>query len=193
MEPSAQKGRLVVISGPSGVGKSTICRRLAEDPRIEMSVSATSRARRTRELDGKDYYFLDRDEFERLIQTGGLIEWAEYVGNLYGTPREQLARTIDAGRIALLDIDVQGGRQVMEQYPDAVTIFIEPPGGDMAVVEERLKGRGTDSPQQQARRIEQARLEFQQREFYGHRIANDDLETAVEDIRKIIFSVEETC
>ncbi len=187
MEPNAREGHLVVISGPSGVGKSSICRRLVDDPRIEMSVSATTRPRRAGEVDGKDYHFLDRDEFERLIQTGGLIEWAEYVGHLYGTPREQLERTIDAGRIALLDIDVQGGRQVMEHYPDAVTIFIDPPGGDMAVVEQRLKGRGTDSPRQQARRIERARQEFQQRGFYRHRIANDDLQTAVEDIRRIIF------
>jgi len=187
MEPNVREGRLVVISGPSGVGKSTICRRLAEDPWIEMSVSATTRPRRTGEVDGKDYYFLDRDEFERLIQTGGFVEWAEYVGHLYGTPREQLQRTIDAGRIALLDIDVQGGRQVMKQCPDAVTVFIDPPGGDMSVVEKRLKERGTDSPQQRARRLEQARQELQQRGFYRHRIANDDLETAVEEIRKIIF------
>lgn len=193
MATDGQTGRLVVISGPSGVGKSTVCRRLtAADPRIELSVSATTRPPRKGEVHGQDYMFLERREFEELIDAGGLVEWAEYVGHLYGTPRRPLEKAIDAGRVMLLDIDVQGGRQVMEHYPDAVTVFIEPPGGDMKVVCERLSGRGTDSPDQQAKRIERARQEIEYGKAYQHHVENDTLDSTVEQILNIIFDAQET-
>ena len=99
-----------------------------------------------------------------MIASGGLIEWAEYLGHLYGTPREPLEKAAEAGRIVLLDIDVQGARQVMKELPDAITVFIDPPGGEVSVLQERLASRGTDSPRQRSRRIEMARIEFEQRD-----------------------------
>jgi len=187
MAGGRQKGRLVVISGPSGVGKSSICQRLAADPRVQLSVSATTRAPRPGEVHGVDYYFLGRDEFEQSIEAGGLVEWAEYVGQLYGTPRAPLEEAVRSGRTVVLDIDVQGARRVMVEYPDATTFFIDPPGDGLAVVEQRLLNRGTDTPQQCARRMERAREELRDRGLYQHHVTNDDLDSAVEEIKSILF------
>ena len=187
MVSGRKDGKLVVISGPSGVGKSTICRRLAQDPDVQISVSATTRQPRAGEIHGVDYYFLSRDDFEESIEAGGLIEWAEYVGEFYGTPREPVEELVASGKTVLLDIDVQGGRNVMEKYPDAATVFIDPPGEGLDIVEARLEQRGTDSAEQRARRMERARAELQDGSLYKYHVTNDDLDRAVEEIRSIIF------
>ena len=190
MASSDATGKLVVISGPSGVGKSTICRRLVADRRVVMSVSATTRPPREGEVHGVDYYFLSRDEFEASIAAGGLIEWAEYVGELYGTPREPLEEQVNDGLVVVLDIDVQGARSVMQEYPEAITIFIDPPGDGLDVAEKRLEDRGTDSAEVRARRMERAREELKDRSLYRHQVTNDDLERAVQEIKEFLFPEE---
>jgi len=139
---------------------------------------------------GVDYYFLGRDEFESSIASGGLVEWAEYVGELYGTPREPLEEAVGDGHVVVLDIDVQGARNVMQQYPQAITIFIDPPGGNLDVVEKRLEGRGTDSPEVCARRLARAREELKDRSLYRYHVTNDDLERTLQEIRGILFPDE---
>ena len=181
----ATKGGLVVISGPSGTGKTTICKRLARmDPNIEFSVSATTRPSRPGEVDGKDYHFLTREEFASRIQRGELVEHAEYAGELYGTLKEPLERAVAAGRTMILDIDTQGAEQVLAAYPDAVTIFLEPPSFEELL--RRLHGRNTDSPDKQQRRIQIARREMARRMDYRHRVVNDNLDKAVCQVYSII-------
>ena len=190
MASSDATGKLVVISGPSGVGKSTICRRLVADRRVVMSVSATTRPPREGEVHGVDYYFLSRDEFEASIAAGGLIEWAEYVGELYGTPREPLEEQVNDGLVVVLDIDVQGARSVMQEYPEAITIFIDPPGDGLEEAAKRLEGRGTDSAEVRARRMERGEEELKDRSLYQHQVTNDDLERAVQEIKEFLFPEE---
>jgi len=180
-----QQGKLVVISGPSGAGKSTVCTHLVKDPRVQMSISATTRAPRSGEVDGREYYFLAREEFERRIRAGEFIEHAEVFGNLYGTPRAPLEEAIRRGKVYLLDIDVQGATQLMKQYPDGTYIFLEPP--DFDELSRRLGGRRTESAEQLSTRLGTAPKEMAVRDKYTHRVVNDDLNRAIAEIRRIIF------
>ncbi|MFO7897529.1 MAG: guanylate kinase, partial [Planctomycetota bacterium] len=143
--------RIVVISGPSGSGKTTVCRRLLADPNVVMSVSATTRPPRPGERDGVDYYFLSRAEFQRWADEGRFVEHAEYNGELYGTPRAQLEEKLAEGRTVLLEIDVQGAKQLRDTFPDATYIFLDAPDRDEAM--QRLARRNTETPEQVRRRL----------------------------------------
>jgi len=184
-------GVVVVISGPSGSGKTTLVGRiLKQDPELAWSVSATTRAPRAGEVDGRDYYFLTRDAFEKGIAEGTFAEWAESYGHLYGTPAAALEEALSAGRVIVLDIDVQGARQVRERFSDAVLIFIRPP--DMTTLTDRLRRRRTESEEQFRVRLERARAELASASMYHHVIVNDDLERAVCELRDLIRKIKET-
>lgn len=181
---------MVVISGPSGVGKSSFVQELlGAGLNLEYSVSATTRTRRPHEVDGRDYVYLNREEFRRRIEAGEFVEWAEVHGELYGTLRSETERRLDAGRNVLLDIDVQGGRAVRKVYRDGVFIFVLPPS--LASLEERLRGRGTDSDERIRLRLENARREIALVTEYDYAVVNDDLKAALDRVASII--VAETC
>lgn len=174
-------GNLFVISGPSGAGKGTLVARLLQEvPDAWLSVSATTRSPRAGELDGVNYYFMSREEFERLIEQEGFLEWAEYSGNCYGTPYESVANATREGKQVILEIDVQGAFQVRQRIPDAHLVFIEPPSFEE--LEHRLRGRGTEDEETITRRLEAARVELSRKEEYDIQLVNDDLETAVEQL-----------
>ncbi len=179
-----KKGILVVISGFSGAGKGTIMKELLKKYDYDLSVSATTRTPRSGEIHGKDYYFHTRDEFQQMIQNGELIEWAEYVGNYYGTPRKHVEEQLNAGKDVLLEIEMQGGMLVKEQFPDALLIFISPPSAD--ILKQRLTGRGTESPEEIEKRLLRAVEEVQYMKDYDYIIVNDVLEDAVEKVNDLI-------
>jgi guanylate kinase len=180
-------GKLVVISGPSGVGKTSILRRLLTDlPQLVPSVSATTRPPRAGEQDGLDYHFLAADEFEKRRAAGEFLECCRVYGrqHWYGTLVAEVAPRLAAGAWVVLEIDVEGTLSILERYPDAVTIFVEPSHPDQ--LEERLTGRGTESPEAMARRLEVARRELLEAHRYQHRVINENLETAVASIKRIL-------
>jgi guanylate kinase len=178
-------GRLIVLTGPSGVGKGTLLKALlAKHPELFLSVSATTRAPRIGEVDGVHYYFYDRVQFEAKIQAGELLEWAEFAGNYYGTPIEPVRDQIDRGRSVILEIELAGARQVAQIFPDALRIFILPP--DLTTLETRICERGTDSPEAILRRLEQAHVEIAAKDEFDYQIVNDDLETALNELEGII-------
>ena len=183
MEGAAKNGLMLVVSGPSGCGKSTICRRLLEDPRVTFSVSATTRPMRKGEVDGEDYVFVDKEQFRNMIEEGAFIEWAEVHGNLYGTLRAQLDRELSAGKVVLVEIDVQGGAQLKALDLPGLYVFIAPP--DMETLESRLVGRGTDAPDVIERRLRKAREEMLAQDKYDEIVVNDDLSSAIEQVRRI--------
>ena len=178
------EGKMLLISGPSGTGKSTICKRLLEDPRVVFSVSATTRPPRPGEVDGRDYHFLDKREFRRRIEAGDFIEYAEVHGNMYGTLRTPMDEAIEAGKIYLVEIDVQGALQLKALDVEGVYVFIAPP--DFDVLRDRLVGRGTESPEVLERRLQKAEDEFRDRAKYDHIVVNDDLVRAVAEVRRIV-------
>jgi len=180
---SAARGKLLVVSGPSGSGKSTICKRLREDPRVEFSVSATTRPPRPGEVDGRDYHFLDKARFRAEIERGAFIEWAEVHGNLYGTPRVPMEEALAAGRVFLLEIDVQGGTQLKALGLPGIYVFVAPP--DMDVLRERLVQRGTDTPEVVERRMTRAHEEMRAVERYDHVVVNREFESAVAEVRRL--------
>lgn len=186
-----RSGRLVVISGPSGAGKTSVCRALKRLPGVQFSVSATTRAMRPGEREGVDYHFLTRDEFDRLVASGGFLEWASYNGNFYGTLREPVLAAIAAGSTVLLEIEVAGTRQLREQGVDGLYLFIEPPS--LEVLRERLRRRGTNGPEDIEARITiaaqemvAAREQVGGRPMYDHLILNDDLEQTVRAVQELI-------
>ncbi|HEY8465640.1 MAG TPA: guanylate kinase [Solirubrobacterales bacterium] len=180
--------RVFVITGPSGVGKGTLISRLRERiPELELSVSATTRKPRAGEVDGRDYHFLSPEEFARRAEAGEFLEHATFSGNRYGTLRSEVERTLRSGRSLVLEIEVQGARQVRAVMGDeAVLIFIAPP--DPKVLRERLAGRGTDSEEAIERRLETAKQELEAQQEFKHVIVNDDLDRATEELVRIVRS-----
>lgn len=181
-----RKGKLVVISGPSGSGKSTICREVIKRTDAFLSVSCTTRKPGNAEIIGRDYSFIDKAEFEKRIAENGFIEYANVYGNYYGTPRQPVEAALAAGRIVILEIDVQGGLQVKPQYPEAVLVFIMPPTMETLLSRIETRGRGEDE-ESKKRRLAAAQKEIETaRKTYGHIVINDVLEQAVEDVMRII-------
>ncbi len=181
---SGHRSKLIVISGPSGAGKTSICRRLVEDPQIDLSVSATTRPKRKGEVDGVDYYFLSREEFENKIKAGEFLEWAEYNRNLYGTLRSEVQRKLETGHWVVLEIEVQGTRRLREAEVGAIYLFIMPPSLDE--LEKRLRSRKTESEDVIRRRLEIAKSEMHMSHLYDHVIINQDLDQAVQEVRQKI-------
>lgn len=177
-------GKLVVISGPSGSGKTSVVRALREHPRVVFSVSATTRPIRRGEVDGVDYHFLDRDEFERRRQAGDFLESAEYNGKLYGTLRQPMLEALARGMCFVLEIEVQGTRQLRANGVEGLYIFLVPPALD--VLRQRLAQRGTNSPEEVEARLAIARAEMEARDLYDHVVVNDDLGRAIAEVERII-------
>jgi guanylate kinase len=185
-----RRGRLFVVSAPSGAGKTTLCRGLRDHfGDIAYSVSFTTRAPREGERDGIDYHFISVAEFRQGVETGRWAEWAEVYGNYYGTSAAALERTLSAGQDLLLEIDVQGCAQIVERFPEAVTIFIMPPSFD--VLRERLAKRGQDDPAVIERRLRAARREMDQAHGYRRVIVNDHLETAQAELIAVVQAARE--
>ncbi|WP_314065131.1 guanylate kinase [uncultured Vagococcus sp.] len=183
-----ERGLLIVLSGPSGVGKGTVRKAIfdSEETDFEYSVSMTTRGMRAGEVEGVDYFFRTRDEFEALIDAGQMLEHAQYVGNYYGTPLEYVNRTLDTGKDVFLEIEVQGAMKVKEKVPDGVFIFLTPP--DLAELKSRIVGRGTDELSVIEERMEVAKAEIEMMSHYDYAVVNDQVELAVERIKHIIKS-----
>ncbi len=178
-------GRLFIVSAPSGAGKSTLCRAVRrQTPGLAYSISFTTRPPRPGELDGRDYHFISVAQFELGIADGRWAEWARVHGNYYGSSARWIQRTLSRGRDILMDIDVQGARQIVRRFPRAVTIFVMAP--NLAILEERLKARGTDDAAAIRLRLANAREELAQRERYTHIVINDDLSTATQTMIDLI-------
>lgn len=181
-----KRGLLIVLSGPSGVGKGTVRAAIFAkgEQKFVYSISATTRLPRTGETDGVDYFFKTREEFEQMIQNKQLLEYAEYVGNYYGTPLEYVENTLAKGKDVFLEIDVQGAIQVRELMPDGVFIFLTPP--DLNELESRIVNRGTDSDEVIAKRMKTAREELELMKYYDYSVVNDTVDSAVQKIEAII-------
>ncbi len=181
------QGRLIVFTGPSGVGKGTLLQLLLQrHPDLHLSISATTRAPRQGEQDGVHYYFLSRDRFEEWVAQGEFLEWAEFAGNCYGTPRRPLVEQVEQGRTAILEIELEGARQVRRTYPEARQIFVLPPS--VEELERRIRDRGTDSEEAIAKRLSRAREEIAAAGEFDVRIVNDDLDQALTELEAACFA-----
>ena len=180
---SPRRGRLIVVSGPSGVGKSTIVDRIVDELPVRFSVSATTRSPRPGEVPGVDYHFVSPSVFDVMVESGEFLEWAEYNGHRYGTPRRPVLEALEQGTDILLEIEVQGARQVKAAYPEAVAIFIAPPS--MESLEQRLRGRGDTSEEAVERRLAIARAELGAADEFDQVVVNDDLDAAVAQMLRI--------
>jgi guanylate kinase len=182
-----QAGKLIVVTGPSGVGKGTLLRSLIQrHPELYFSISATTRQPRPGEIEGQHYYFVTRDKFEQMVAADELLEWAEYAGNCYGTPRWQVQQQIQQGRIVILEIEVVGARKINQTFPTALRIFILPPS--LAELERRIRDRGQDTEEAIARRLTQAKAEINAADEFDVQMVNDDLKTALFRLESIIFA-----
>ncbi|MDX5323490.1 MAG: guanylate kinase [Exiguobacterium sp.] len=181
-----ERGLLIVLSGPSGVGKGTVCRvlREEEDNNLQYSVSATTRKPREGEIEGVHYFFKTREQFEDMIEHKQLLEHAEFVGNYYGTPVEWVRETLEGGKDVILEIEVQGAFQVKERFPEAVFLFLAPPS--LQELRNRLVGRGTESEEVIKQRLLVAREEIELMDAYDYVVTNDEVEKAIERIKAIV-------
>ena len=185
---SASRGLLIVLSGPSGVGKGTVRAAVFANNQFQYvySVSATTRAQRPGEVDGKDYYFVSREEFETMIQNEDLLEYAEYVGNYYGTPIQKIEENLAAGHDVFLEIEVQGAMKVKERMPEGIFIFLAPT--NLEELESRITGRGTDAAHVIQERMATAKEEIELMQHYDYVVVNDQVQHAVDKINAIIQS-----
>ena len=183
MEKSTALGRLTVITGPSGVGKGSLVKELLHrHPYVWLSISATTRAPRLGEIDGEHYFFLEKDLFAAKIDSGGLLEWAEFAGNYYGTPREPVEKKLQEGRQVLLEIELEGARQVRKSFREAFQIFLAPPSEEE--LERRIRGRATDSEKAIKSRLARGREELLAQSEFDAVVINDDLNSAVLEVEK---------
>lgn len=183
-----RRGRLIVVSGPSGAGKSTLIRQALDTvPELAYSVSATTRKPRPGEVNGQHYIFLAREEFERWIEAGYFLEWAEYSGNLYGTPEHRVEELMDSGLSVILEIELQGARKVREKRPDAVMVFVRAPS--LEETRRRLEGRATETSDAVESRMTTALKEVAAREEFDHEVINGDREQAREDMLKLMRDI----
>ena len=183
---------VLVVSGPSGSGKTTLVKRLLdEDPELIWSVSATTRSRRAGETDGRDYRFLTRQQFREGVEAGRFAEHAESYGELYGTPTGPLSKALVDGRVMVLDVDVQGARQIRKRFPDAFLVFVMAPSEEELL--RRLAGRGTEDEEARKKRTERVRQEMSARCEYDRVIVNDDVERALEELKTIVVQLKGGC
>jgi guanylate kinase len=187
---ASRRGSLIVIAGPSGVGKGSVVQRLLSgdrttaDPRLAYSVSVKTRAPRANERDGREYFFISEDAFDEMLDADELLEWAPFVDHRSGTPRAFVEQALADGRDVILEIDVKGAEQVREKIPDAILIFLAPPSMDE--LERRLRGRGTEDDERIARRLETAAWEMTQQDWFDHVVVNEDVVRAADDVAAII-------
>jgi len=179
-----KKGKFIIISGPSGVGKGTICNVLLNDLNAWYSVSMTTRGIREGEVDGVNYFFISKDEFKKRIEDGQLLEYNIYNDNYYGTPKDKVLEKLEEGIDVILEIEVNGARNIKKIFPDAVLIYIAPPS--LEVLRDRLIGRGTEDIETIERRLKIAEDELRQVDFYDYVVVNDDLDKAINDVKTII-------
>ncbi len=180
------RGKLIVVSAPSGAGKTTIVKAiLAKYPSMMFSVSATTRPRRETEVEGKDYFFLQRADFEQRIAAGELVEWEEIYGNLYGTLKREVDKALNSGKTMLFDIDVKGGLSIKRKYPDdSLLIFVKPPS--IEVLRNRLLNRKTEDEATFKRRMDRVTMEMGMASRFDHQVVNDDLQKAIDDVDKLV-------
>lgn len=187
MHKNIEKGKLIVLTGPSGVGKGTLLKSLLErHPALYFSVSMTTRQPRSGETDGKEYYFVSLDKFKEMIAKQELLEWAEYAGNYYGTPRQPVEEKIALGKWVILEIEVAGARQIAQSFPEALRIFLLPP--TPAVLEQRIRDRGLDQEAAIQKRLAKSKQEIAAAQEFDTQIINDDFMTTLEAIESLIFS-----
>ncbi len=185
-----QTGKLIVLTGPSGVGKGTLLKSLLEcHPELVLSVSATTRSPRPGEVEGKSYFFVDRSKFQQMIESEELLEWAEYAGHFYGTPSIPVIENIKQGKSVVLEIELQGARQIQKTFPDALRIFILPPS--TTELEKRLRGRGQDSEEAIAKRLKLATEELEAVAEFDIQLVNDNLEDALQNLEAILLKFRE--
>ena len=179
-------GKLIVIAAPSGCGKTTIAKAILKKyPAMLFSVSATTRPIRDGEVNGKDYFFLTKAQFEERIRTGDLVEWEEIFGNYYGTLKSEIRRALEQGHVMLFDVDVKGALSIRRHFPfDSVLLFIQPPSFE--ILKQRLENRNTENPETLKRRLERVPMEMEQGPQFDFQIVNDDLQTAVNEVDEIV-------